>query len=110
MGLAGLARGLSRPRSEAVARFAEEKADRVEFFQWLQFVADDQLAAAAHRAHRAGMPIGFYRDLAVANHPGGAAAWSAQDVIVQGANVGSPPDMFSPDGQNWGWRRCRRSA
>lgn len=90
------------PRSEAVERFAEENADRVEFFQWLQFVADDQLADAAHRAHRAGMPIGFYRDLAVANHPGGAAAWSAQDVIVQGANVGSPPDMFSPDGQNWG--------
>ena len=48
------------------------------------------------------MPIGFYRDLAVANHPGGAAAWYAHPLIVQGANVGSPPDMFSPDGQNWG--------
>ncbi|EWY38880.1 4-alpha-glucanotransferase [Skermanella stibiiresistens SB22] len=90
------------PRSDAVARFAEERAGRVEFFQWLQFLADDQLAAAAHRARTAGMTIGFYRDLAVANHPGGAAAWSAPDVIVQGANVGSPPDMFSPDGQNWG--------
>jgi 4-alpha-glucanotransferase len=90
------------PEGEAVARFRDENAERIEFFQWLQWLADDQLGAAAHRARSAGMPIGFYRDLAVANHPGGAAAWYAQSLIVQGANVGSPPDMFSPDGQNWG--------
>jgi 4-alpha-glucanotransferase len=90
------------PDGEAVARFARENAERIEFFQWLQWVADDQLGAAAHRARAAGMPIGFYRDLAVANHPGGAAAWATQDVIVRGASVGSPPDMFNPGGQNWG--------
>jgi 4-alpha-glucanotransferase len=90
------------PTGEAVEQFALDHADRVGFFQWLQWLADDQLAAAAHRARAAGMPVGFYRDLAVANHPGGAAAWATQDVIVRGASVGSPPDMFNPGGQNWG--------
>ncbi|MGQ9370956.1 4-alpha-glucanotransferase [Azospirillum sp. A39] len=91
-----------RVDSAAVADFAREQGERVEFFEYLQWEADRQLAAAAARARAAGMGLGFYRDLAVAANPGGAAAWADPDTLVQGANVGAPPDAFNMKGQNWG--------
>lgn len=93
---------LRHPNSPEVAAFATEHAGRVEFFEYLQWLADGQLAAAAAAARAAGMPVGLYCDLAVANHPGGAAAWANPEVVLSGASVGAPPDMFNPKGQNWG--------
>lgn len=86
----------------AVAAFAADRADRVTFFAWLQWEADRQLGVAAERGRRAGLALGFYRDLAVAVNPGGAATWSDPAVLIQGANVGAPPDAFNMKGQNWG--------
>ena len=47
------------------------------------------------------MTIGVVNDLAVGAHPGGADAWSRQDVIVSGVSVGAPPDEFNQRGQDW---------
>ncbi|MBX6320232.1 MAG: 4-alpha-glucanotransferase [Rhodospirillaceae bacterium] len=91
-----------RPDSAEVAAFAAAHADRVGFFAWLQWLADEQLAAAADAAREAGMSVGLYRDLAVGVHPGGADTWSRPGTFVSGVSVGSPPDMFNPNGQNWG--------
>ncbi len=90
------------PESPEVAAFAATYADRVTFFQYLQWLADQQLGAAAARARAAGLAFGFYRDLAVAIQPGGAAAWAAQAVMVPTARVGAPPDQFNLHGQDWG--------
>jgi len=90
------------PNSPEVQAFVAEHADRVEFFEYLQWEADRQLGEAAERGRKAGLSIGFYRDLAVAAHPGGAAAWADPRSLVQGANVGAPPDQFNLKGQNWG--------
>lgn len=91
-----------RPDSAEVRDFARSAAGRVDFFAWAQFVADRQLGRASAAARGAGMALGFYRDLAVADHPDGAAAWADPEVVLAGAKVGAPPDMFSPKGQNWG--------
>ncbi len=91
-----------RPDSPEVQAFAQERADRVTFYAYLQWEADRQLGEAAARGRAAGLPLGFYRDLAVAAHPGGAAAWGDAGILVQGANVGAPPDQFNLKGQNWG--------
>ncbi|MBP2311008.1 4-alpha-glucanotransferase [Azospirillum soli] len=90
------------PNSPEVQAFVAENAARVDFFEYLQWEADRQLGAAAERGRKAGLSIGFYRDLAVAAHPGGAAAWADSGILVQGANVGAPPDQFNMKGQNWG--------
>src|SRR3546814_10164155 len=50
----------------------------------------------------AGMPIGIYRDLAVASDGGGSMAWSWPQVVLSGVSVGAPPDDLGPTGQNWG--------
>ncbi|TVR82262.1 MAG: 4-alpha-glucanotransferase [Rhodospirillales bacterium] len=90
------------PRSSAVAAFAKAHRERVAFFEYLQWQADSQLAAVQERARAAGLAVGLYRDLAVGVDPGGADAWSDQDVVVGDVHVGAPPDPFNMLGQDWG--------
>src|SRR3954453_20635737 len=94
--------GWRDPAGSDVRTFAEQHADRVTFFCWLQWLAEGQLAEAQGRAKAAGMRIGLYRDLAVGVDPAGSLTWSYPDVAVRGASVGAPPDIFNPKGQNWG--------
>src|SRR5712671_2639922 len=93
---------MRNPRSAEVAAFAAEHRDRVEFFQFLQWEADRQLAAAAAAGCESGLSIGLYRDLAVGADPNGAEAWADQELVAPGASIGAPPDALSRGGQNWG--------
>nr|WP_232845525.1 4-alpha-glucanotransferase [Aurantimonas marina] len=88
--------------SAEVARFAEDNADLVLFHHWLQHEAEEQLAEAQARALAAGMSIGLYLDLAVGVAPDGAETWADPSLTVGAARVGSPPDMFNSQGQDWG--------
>jgi 4-alpha-glucanotransferase len=90
------------PRSPEVAEFAAAHRERVEFFQYLQWEADRQLAAAAAAGYEAGLSLRLYRDLAVGVDPNGAEAWADQELIASGASIGAPPDAFNLAGQNWG--------
>ena len=93
---------MRNPRSSEVADFAAAHRDRVEFFQFLQWEADRQLAAAAAVGRESGLSIGLYRDLAVGADPNGAEAWADQELVAPGASIGAPPDALSRSGQNWG--------
>ena len=92
--------------SADVAEFAKDNAERIDFHAWLQFEAEDQLAAAQVVAKTAnggtGMAIGLYLDLAVGVAPDGAETWADPSLTVGAARVGSPPDMFNSQGQDWG--------
>ncbi len=84
-----------------------------EFHAWLQWQADEQLAAAQHAATTAGMAHGVIHDLAVGVHPGGADAWAQQEVLVPAFSVGAPPDGFNQLGQDWSqppWHPRRLAA
>jgi 4-alpha-glucanotransferase len=72
-----------------------------DFHAWLQWQADEQMAAAQQAALAAGMDTGVIHDLAVGVHPGGADAWAHQDLFVRGMSVGAPPDGFNQLGQDW---------
>jgi 4-alpha-glucanotransferase len=72
-----------------------------DFHAWLQWHADQQLAAAQRAALAAGMETGIITDLAVGVHPGSADAWAHQDLLVGGLSVGAPPDEFNQRGQDW---------
>ncbi|MBK8175188.1 MAG: 4-alpha-glucanotransferase [Rhodospirillales bacterium] len=85
-----------------VAEFARTHEERIGFFEYLQWLADRQLEHASKRALTRGLTVGIYRDLAVGASRDGADAWSDQQVIVQGAKVGCPPDPFNMLGQDWG--------
>ena len=88
------------PAAPAVIAFDAAHRARAEFFAYLQWQADEQLAGAC--SGPAALPIGLYRDLAVSVDGAGAEAWANQHCYARGASVGSPPDDFSLLGQDWG--------
>ncbi len=89
------------PDSDACQKFAKKHARSVEFYQYIQFVLEEQLRATQQYAKEIGMPIGLYHDLAVATDNCGSDLWAHREFYVQGCRVGSPPDDFSPTGQDW---------
>ncbi len=101
---------LRHPAAPEVAAFAAEHAAEVDFQCWLQWVLDEQFAAAQQAGLRAGMSLGIMHDLAVGVHPQGADAWSLQDTYATGTTVGAPPDPYNQNGQDWSqppWRPDR---
>ena len=85
-----------------VHEYATSHRNRVRFFQYIQWVASEQLTEIRQAAERLGMPIGLYHDLALGADRNGAEAWIYQSVLALGADCGAPPDAFAPEGQNWG--------
>ncbi len=88
--------------ARALADFARENASRVRYRQYLQWLCEGQLARAASDAGRAGLTLGFCRDLAVGAAPDGCESWRNAAQLIEGFSVGAPPDAFTRDGQNWG--------
>ena len=86
--------------SPSVREWAAKNRRRVEYFKYLQFVADEQLAAAAEAA--AAMSIGLYLDVAVGVDTNSADVWADPSAYVLDETIGAPPDPLGPFGQNWG--------
>ena len=89
------------PDSDAVAQFAATNWSRVEFWQFVYWLVDQQTAEAQKHATAAGMPIGLYHDLALATDRCGSDLWAHRPYFANGCRVGAPPDDFSPKGQDW---------
>jgi 4-alpha-glucanotransferase len=92
-----------RPDSTESQAFANQHALTLDFYKYVQFVIDEQLAAAQQHATTSGMEIGLYHDLAVATDSCGSDLWAHREFYVSGCRVGAPPDDFSPKGQDWGF-------
>ncbi|MBS6637977.1 MAG: 4-alpha-glucanotransferase [Actinomyces sp.] len=92
---------LARSSAPRVELERLELADRVDFYQWCQWVAAQQLEHAQHVAREVGMEIGIMADLAVGVHPYGSEKWSRPELFASGMSVGAPPDVYSQQGQNW---------
>ncbi|TCS72204.1 4-alpha-glucanotransferase [Sulfuritortus calidifontis] len=90
------------PNSREVQTFAAAHAERIEYFEYLQWLAEDQLAELRTKAERLGLGIGLYQDLAVGVDKGGAETWAHHELFALEARTGCPPDDFNPRGQDWG--------
>ncbi len=90
------------PGAPAVSQFAAIHCERVEFYQYLQWLVDGQLAAVGGRSMEHGLGVGLYFDLALSVDPGGSEAWSHQGLYAPDVTIGAPPDGFNLNGQNWG--------
>lgn len=85
----------------SAAVFDASLSARIDYHLWLQWLCDEQLAAAQERAITAGMDIGIIHDLALGVQVNGADSWSVGDNLASGVVVGAPPDMFNQQGQRW---------
>ena len=101
---------LRRPTSPEVADLYNQYRDEINFHEWLQWVAWDQLSDAQQAATDAGMRVGVVTDLAVGVGVALADTWMMRDVYAHGMSVGAPPDGYNQVGQDWGqppWRPDR---
>ncbi|MBI5280127.1 MAG: 4-alpha-glucanotransferase [Candidatus Solibacter usitatus] len=89
------------PESDAVKEFASRYWRRVLFHKYVQWQIHRQLELVQSHALALGMPIGLYHDLALAADKCGSDLWAYRPFFVEGCRVGSPPDDFAPDGQDW---------
>lgn len=87
------------------AAFEAERSDGTTpeaYHQFLQWLADGAFAAAHAAAREAGMSIGLIGDLAVGLDRAGSEVASHPGDYLEGLSIGAPPDLFNPQGQDWG--------
>jgi 4-alpha-glucanotransferase len=91
------------PHSPEMLAFRRKHWRSVMFYQYLQWQIDLQLRRVQQRARDRRLAIGLYHDLALATDRFGSDLWAHGPFFVAGCRVGSPPDDFSPQGQDWGF-------
>ena len=91
-----------RPDSRKSKDYGIDHTERLTYHAYLQWLADEQLKAAAAQSAASGMRVGLYRDLAVGVSADGAEAWTDQDTLIDGMQFGAPGDALNPLGQAWG--------
>lgn len=91
-----------QPDDARIAALAEQESEAIGITEFAQWQCHAQLAACRDYAREKHMPIGLYLDMAVGSHPCGFDAWNDQEVFLQGAAIGAPPDALNAAGQNWG--------
>ncbi|WP_058969768.1 4-alpha-glucanotransferase [Type-D symbiont of Plautia stali] len=84
-----------------VQQWCADHEDEIQFWSWLQWLAQQQFAACWQRSQQLGMAVGLYRDLAVGVAQHSAETWLDPQLYKLGASVGAPPDRLGPLGQNW---------
>jgi len=91
------------PQAEAVKEFFSRNAERIEYYQYLQWQTDSQLQRVGKKCFEKNMGIGLFMDLAVGLDPMGADVWMNQDLYALDIAIGAPPDICNSLGQNWGF-------
>ena len=89
-------------RQQTLDTLRRTEAVSIGFFEFVQWVAHEQLDRCRAKARARGLPLGLYLDIAVGVCSDGFDAWCDQDAVLSGIAVGAPPDILNTAGQNWG--------
>ncbi|MFH0958466.1 MAG: 4-alpha-glucanotransferase, partial [Pseudomonadota bacterium] len=92
------------PEQDAVRLFRVAHSKEIQFQQFVQWIAETQLAETHSYSLLRGMLIGLYHDVALAVDPNGSDSWSKPELFIKGFRIGAPPDAFAPEGQDWGFQ------
>jgi 4-alpha-glucanotransferase len=82
---------------QALSRAREELETEILFYQYVQWLADEQWQDA-----RAASSVALFGDFPFMVAADSADVWSRQHLFRFDATVGTPPDAFSATGQDWG--------
>lgn len=91
---------LQRRASSAIDDARRELADRILFYQYLQWIAHAQWSQARADARAHG--VALFGDLPFMVDGDSADVWSRQQDFRLDVSTGVPPDAFSATGQDWG--------
>jgi 4-alpha-glucanotransferase len=95
---------------QALSQARVRLGSKIHYYEYLQFLADEQW----RRARRDGGRVGIFGDFPFMVSGHSADVWARQNEFRLDASVGVPPDAFSETGQNWGlpayrWRIHEKS-
>jgi 4-alpha-glucanotransferase len=90
------------PEEQTFAALRRTEAASTGFFEFVQWVAHEQLDRCRAKGCKRGLPLGLYLDIAVGVCSDGFDAWCDQDAVLTGMAIGAPPDVLNTAGQNWG--------
>jgi 4-alpha-glucanotransferase len=71
------------------------------FWAWLQEALDQQFTRASKAVAEAGIVL--EGDLPILMNDDSCDVWAHPQIFDQNYSAGAPPDMYSPEGQNWGF-------
>jgi 4-alpha-glucanotransferase len=84
----------------ALATAREELSREILFYQYVQWIVEDQWQEVRSASHRADVEIvGDFPFMVTLDS---ADVWSRRREFILDASVGTPPDAFSETGQEWG--------
>jgi 4-alpha-glucanotransferase len=83
---------------EALDVVRRELESEILYYQYLQWLADDQWETAREQA----APVALFGDFPFMVSTDSADVWARQHLFRLDATVGVPPDAFSSTGQDWG--------
>ncbi|GAB4225480.1 MAG: 4-alpha-glucanotransferase [Chlamydiales bacterium] len=92
---------LQHPTKEVVDALIAEYAGEVEFHVFLQYLCFQQLSEVVAEAKK--YHILLKGDIPILISPESADVWLHPKTFRFEYTAGSPPDMYTPEGQNWGF-------
>jgi 4-alpha-glucanotransferase len=92
---------LADPRPEQIVEWWESHPEQCVPAAWIQFQLESQLSAASRGLQALGVHL--KGDLPILMSMESADVWAERGFFDLTGRAGAPPDMFSPEGQNWGF-------
>lgn len=92
---------LRTPTPENLSKLYEEHAEEIEWHCTLQYLCDMQLRSVKEKGTEKGVLI--MGDIPILISPDSADVWLQPYLFDLKNSAGAPPDMYSIDGQNWGF-------
>lgn len=91
------------PNTTASGALRKKLSRQIDFYAYVEMRLEQQISAAHKHLLNSGYSLGLYHDLALATDRVGADYWAYQDLFAPRVRVGSPPDDFNENGQDWGF-------
>jgi len=91
------------PGSKESQSLRNQLASQIDFYAFIEMRLEQQISTAHKYLLESGYSLGLYHDLALATDRVGADYWAYQDLFAPRVRVGSPPDDFNENGQDWGF-------
>lgn len=92
---------VQKPSEEKRKKWLKKHREEVNFHIYLQFLCFEEMQAIKHHAEK--KQILLKGDVPILLSPNSVDVWANQQLFIMDMSAGAPPDMFSPEGQDWGF-------
>ncbi|MCI4625688.1 MAG: 4-alpha-glucanotransferase [Candidatus Magnetoovum sp. WYHC-5] len=92
---------LHDPTHEDINNYWNQNQDEVMFYAWIQYILETQLKKTSETLEDMGLRI--KGDIPILINEDSAEVWGNRNYFDPSMRAGAPPDMFSEEGQYWGF-------